>query len=38
VGNIARASGDDGFDIETRSARLARNRALGSAGEAFELR
>jgi hypothetical protein len=27
VGNIARASGDDGFDIESRSARLARNRA-----------
>jgi large repetitive protein len=38
VGNIARASGDDGFDIESASARLMRNRALGSAGEAFELR
>jgi parallel beta-helix repeat protein len=38
VGNVARRSGDDGFDIDSRSARLMRNRALGSAGEAFELR
>jgi parallel beta-helix repeat protein len=38
VGNLARGSGDDGFDINSPSARLRRNRALGSAGEAFELR
>jgi parallel beta-helix repeat protein len=37
VGNVARHSGDDGFDIDSRSARLMRNRALGSAGQAFEL-
>ena len=38
MGNVARRSGDDGFDIDSDTARLARNRALGSAGEAFELR
>ena len=38
VGNIARRSGDDGFDIDSRSARLQHNRALGSAGAEFELR
>jgi len=37
VGNVARGSGDDGFDIDSRSARLMRNRALGSAGQGFEL-
>jgi parallel beta-helix repeat protein len=37
VGNVARRSGDDGFDIDSRSARLMRNRALGSAGQGFEL-
>ena len=37
VGNIARRSGDDGFDIDSRSARLMGNRALGSAGQGFEL-
>ena len=37
VGNVARRSGDDGFDIDSRSARLIRNRALGSAGQGFEL-
>ena len=37
VGNVARRSGDDGFDIDSRSARLIRNRALGSAGHGFEL-
>jgi len=31
VGNIARRSGDDGFDIDSRSARLMRNRAMRSA-------
>ena len=38
VGNVARRSGDDGFAIDSRSARLARNRALGSGDQAFELR
>ena len=38
IGNVARRSGDDGFDINSCSAQLRRNRALGSAGEAFELR
>jgi hypothetical protein len=38
VGNVARRSGDDGLDIDSPSARLVRNRALASAGEAFELR
>jgi parallel beta-helix repeat protein len=38
VGNVARRSGDDGFDIDSASARLARNRALGSGGQGFELR
>jgi parallel beta-helix repeat protein len=37
VGNVARRSGDDGFDIDSRSARLMRNRALRSAGQGFEL-
>jgi parallel beta-helix repeat protein len=31
VGNIARRSGDDGFDIDSPSARLMGNRAVGSA-------
>jgi parallel beta-helix repeat protein len=30
-GNTARRSGDDGFDINSRSARLIGNRAVGSA-------
>jgi parallel beta-helix repeat protein len=38
IGNVARRSGDDGFDIDSCSARLRRNRALRSAGEGFELR
>jgi parallel beta-helix repeat protein len=38
IGNVARRSGDDGFDINSCSAQLRRNRALGSAGEAFGLR
>ena len=37
VGNFARRSGDNGFDINSRSARLMRNRALGSAGHGFDL-
>lgn len=37
VSNVARRSGDDGFDIDSRSARLMRNRALGSHDSAFEL-
>jgi parallel beta-helix repeat protein len=36
VGNVARRSGDDGFDIDSPSTRLMRNRALGSADLAFE--
>ena len=36
-GNTARHSGDDGFDVNSRSARLQHNRALGSAGTGFEL-
>jgi parallel beta-helix repeat protein len=35
--NTARRSGDDGFDINSRSARLFGNRALGSADFGFEL-
>jgi parallel beta-helix repeat protein len=31
VGNVARRSGDDGFDIDSPSARLRANRAVGSA-------
>jgi large repetitive protein len=31
LNNVARRSGDDGFDINSRSARLRGNRALGSA-------
>ncbi len=36
VGNVARRSGDDGFDIDSPSARLIRNRALGSLDQAVE--
>lgn len=36
VDNVARRSGDDGFDIDSPSARLMRNRAVGSADLAFE--
>ena len=36
VRNVARASGDDGFDIESASARLMGNRALGSADAGVE--
>jgi parallel beta-helix repeat protein len=35
-GNTARRSGDDGFDINSRSARLIGNRALGSADLGIE--
>ena len=35
--NTARRSGDDGFDINSSSARLFGNRALGSADFAIEL-
>ncbi len=35
-GNIARGSGDDGFDVESLSATLRGNRALGSADLAVE--
>ena len=35
-GNIARRSGDDGFDINSRSARLVDNRAVGSADTGIE--
>jgi parallel beta-helix repeat protein len=35
--NTARRSGDDGFDINSRSARLFGNHALGSADFGFEL-
>jgi parallel beta-helix repeat protein len=35
-GNTARRSGDDGFDINSRSAQLSRNHAAGSADRAFE--
>jgi parallel beta-helix repeat protein len=35
-GNVARRSRDDGFDVESHSATLIGNRALGSAGLAFE--
>ena len=31
VGNVARRSGDDGFDIDSPSARLRGNRAVASA-------
>ena len=37
VGNIARRSGDDGFDIDTPSTRLRGNMARGSVGAGFEL-
>jgi parallel beta-helix repeat protein len=36
-GNTARRSGDDGFDINSSSAQLFGNRALGSADFAIEL-
>ena len=36
-GNTARRSGDDGFDINSTTARLFGNRSLGSADFAFEL-
>ena len=36
VGNVARRSGDDGFDIDSPSTRLIRNRALGSIDQAVE--
>jgi parallel beta-helix repeat protein len=36
VGNVARRSADDGFDVESHSASLMRNRALGSADLAVE--
>ena len=36
VGNVARRSGDDGFDIDSPSARLIRNRALGSIDQGVE--
>ena len=35
-GNMARRSGDDGFDINSRSARLIGNLALGSADLGIE--
>lgn len=34
--NVARRSGDHGFDIQSPSARLTRNLSIGSAGNAFE--
>jgi parallel beta-helix repeat protein len=37
VRNTARRSGEDGFDINSSSARLFGNRALGSADLGFEL-
>ena len=37
VRNTARRSGDAGFDINSSSARLFGNRALGSADQGFEL-
>ena len=36
VGNIARRSGDDGFDIDSPSTRLIRNRARGSFDQGVE--
>jgi hypothetical protein len=33
---VARRSGDDGFDIDSRSATLRRNRAVRSGDQAFE--
>jgi hypothetical protein len=30
AGNLARRSGDDGFDVESSSTKLARNRAVGN--------
>jgi parallel beta-helix repeat protein len=37
VGNVARRSRDDGFDIDSPSARLIRNRATASGDLGFEL-
>ena len=36
VGNVARRSGDDGFDIDSLSAKLRGNRAVASADRAVE--
>jgi large repetitive protein len=38
VGNVARRSGDDGFDVDSPTARLMGNRAVNSAGQGFEVR
>jgi parallel beta-helix repeat protein len=38
AGNVARRSGDDGFDIDSHSARLIGNRSAGSADRGIELR
>ena len=38
VGNVARRSGDDGFDIDSPSARLRANRAVASADLDIERR
>jgi hypothetical protein len=35
-GNIARGAGDDGFDVESRSATLTRNRAVRNADLGIE--
>jgi parallel beta-helix repeat protein len=35
-GNVAKRSGDDGFDIESRSAKLTRNRAVRNADLGIE--
>jgi hypothetical protein len=29
-GNVAKGSGDDGFDVESRSAKVTKNRAFGN--------
>lgn len=36
AGNLARRSGDDGFDVESSSMKLARNRAVGNADLGIE--
>ena len=36
LGNIARGAGDDGFDVESRSATLTRNRAVRNADLGIE--
>ena len=38
AGNVARRSGDDGFDIDSPSARLRDNRAVASADLGIERR